>query len=349
MNGTDTGAGDSTSEPKSADKSCLRPGPVFVSGRQHCGNTLVTTLIRRIPGYYALTYEGTFFEHRRTLDRLPDAAGRAAWLSTNLKSSGEEARSGRLRLWLDDYARKQPDTDALTLYRGAMDFLTQATGNRFWAQKATSYVFFAEEILADMADARLVYVIRNPFDLCASAKRRWPRRERVVRWGLSWKRGLRVIRHVARRFPDRVHVLRYEDLVQNPEGTTRRLCAFLNVQYDPQLLEVPHINPSENPYKMVAGSRGINRSRLFYFRDILSPAEVSAIRMLIPRGQLEAHYADLPHLAASTSAAARLGACGLIATGGLRYAVDRVQWARAQGVSPFRYIARRLFARSDGR
>lgn len=335
-------------DPPSAAPGRLPPGPVFVSGRQHCGNTLVTTLLRGISGCFALTNEGTFFEHRHALDRMPDAARRAAWIGANLKLPSDE-HAQPLAAWLGERARDNPDAAALALYRAAMDFLTERTGNRFWVQKATSYVFFAEEILTDMPDARLIYVIRNPFDLCASAKRRWPRRERVIRWGVSWKHGLRVIRRLAAQFPDRVHILRYEDLVWDPDQTVRKMCAFVNVEYDPRLLDVPHINPSENPYKVVAGSRGINRSRLYYFLDHLSPAEIAAVRMLIPCSQLETYYRELPGMEGSTTAAARLGACGLMAAGALRYTWDRVQWARSQGVSPIRYIARRLFPRSNGR
>ena len=45
-------------------------------------------------------------------------------------------------------------------------------------------------------------------------------------------------RHV-RKYPDRYRVVRYEDMVCDTEGTLRSVCAFLDEDFDPEMLGMP--------------------------------------------------------------------------------------------------------------
>src|SRR5262245_14500515 len=67
-------------------------GPIFVSGRQHSGNTVVAVLLGRLPGCLAQIDENSFFEHRRLVDNLPDAASRAERVFELLRLEHEDTR-----------------------------------------------------------------------------------------------------------------------------------------------------------------------------------------------------------------------------------------------------------------
>lgn len=49
-------------------------------------------------------------------------------------------------------------------------------------QQATSYIFYAQGILRLMPDARFLYLLRNPYDICASEKCRAPRKGSTLGW-----------------------------------------------------------------------------------------------------------------------------------------------------------------------
>lgn len=316
------------------------PSPVFICGRQHSGNSLMATILARLPGCFSLTNEGTFFEHRPMVDQM-EIARRPAWMASNLKIP-DASLTAEVESWLTRWIDQHPDADALALYREAMRFVTEATGNRFWAQKATSYVFFGHEILRDMPDARFIYMFRNPYDVAASKKRRDPAREYLVGWTLSWNRGVRLANDFVRHHPGRVHVVRFEQMVRDPEPTLKAVCQFLGVSFHADVLEVAHINPAEDRYRVIEGRKGFDKARVYYYPDRLDRTEIAAIDALVDRRLLEKSYGDLPHRPGTMPLGTRARCLWRIGSGGVRYLFDRVQWARRQKLSPVAYILRRL-------
>jgi hypothetical protein len=121
--------------------------PVFIIGRQHSGNTLLATILGRSPDVFSLRGEGTFFEHRAELRPLapPERADRVAELIGSGASSPHEV-SSRLKEVLSG-SNGATSASALDLYRQGMEHLAAQHGKTRWAQKATSYIFYVDEIL----------------------------------------------------------------------------------------------------------------------------------------------------------------------------------------------------------
>ena len=53
----------------------------------------------------------------------------------------------------------------------------------------------------------------------------------------AWARAVHRHRSLARRYPDRYQLLRFEDLVAAPEATLEGLCGFLGIVAEPRMLE----------------------------------------------------------------------------------------------------------------
>jgi len=319
------------------------PGPVFIAGRQHCGNSLMATMLGRLPGCFSVVQEGIFFEHRRRLDAVTDDAERARQVARTLRlaqSEFNDQAETHLLAWVGDH----PGAEALCLYREAMRHVTEVSGCQFWAQKATSYIFVAREILSSMPDARLIYMVRNPLDLCASIKRRHPEQDRLVALSVSWRRGYELARACEAAYPERVLRVSYEQLASDPEPAMQRICRFLGVSYDPAVFEVPHTNPSERAYQHIPGTQGVNRSRVYYYVDTLDRADIAAVRWLVGRRRLAAMYPELSDAASRLGARATLAAAWRIATGLIRVPIGRIRWARRTGVPVRHYLGRRLQA-----
>jgi hypothetical protein len=230
-------------------------GPIFVSGRQHSGNTVVAVLLGRLPGCLAQIDENAFFEHRRLVDNLQDAASRAERVFELLRLEHDGARAP-VHEHLRRLARDRPRITALELYRDGMDFAAHFAGKRFWVQKATSYIFYGHEILSSMPDARMICLVRNPYDIVASRKRRNERRERIWSTMVSWNRGMTIVRSLEAQFPHRLRLVSYEDLTSRPEETVRSLVAWIGEPFDPACLDVPHVNRSETTYSLSGDGKG---------------------------------------------------------------------------------------------
>ena len=314
---------------------------VFVSGRQHSGNTVVTTLIGRMRGCFMIENEGLFFEHRGSLGAMACAVERAAWIGANLRIKEAELAK-RVDEELLAWAGEHREANEIEVYRQAMAIAARLTNNRFWVQKATSYITMAQEIIESMPEAKMVYMMRNPYDIFASTRRRGYSMGLLIQIGISWNIGGRIAQRLQQEHPDRMHIIRYEALVSEPELIVSKLSEFLGEVYDASLLDVEHVNPSENQYKVVKGQRGFNKSRLYYYQNNLSKAEIAAMDSLVDQKVICSHYPDLPHLGQAAGAWVRLKAWWLIVCSCVQYPSVVIMRRWRSGLNVRHYVSRRL-------
>jgi len=358
------------SEQTAAQPTTGRPGPVFVSGRQHSGNTLVSVIIGRCPECAAHTHENVFFERREPIDKIENSAERIERVIDDLRiDHSDQAAHDRTAEHLREWAAANPEADALAAFNEGMRFSTELTGNTFWLQKATSYIFYAREVLDSVPGSKLIFLMRNPYDISASRKKRSENKgwlnDSFVTTAVAWNRGFRIANRLAEELPDRFLPVRYEDLVTDPEGTMQRVFEFLGIPFDPAYLDVPHINPAENQFTgkdVAAVSReslekkpgeqekrgGINRSRLYYYKDRLNAWEIALVDMLIDSSLVERYYPELPHTLGKHSIGAKFVACCNLAVAPLRIAKTLLRARKMRGFSIGWFVARikrRIFAK----
>lgn len=306
--------------------------PVFIAGRQHSGNTVMAVLMRGIEGWYVQSGESVFIEIHGLLDRDRDLESRAQRICKAIKLEDHDQLDW-LKAHIRDAVTANPNQPSLEIYRAALDALIARRGDRQWAQKATSYIFHADELLESLPGSRMIYLLRNPWDLAASKKRRNPSSDRSFGLSLSWAKGIRIAQRLEQAKPDRFKVVRYEDLVMTPHETVQELCDWLGEPFSERLLDVPHVNPSENKvhagghygrHKLLDESardsvakgpsgdqapRGLNRSKMYQYKERLDAYEIARIDQLLTlfrtRDLLSRYYPDLPHKLCSHPLAAR--------------------------------------------
>lgn len=108
------------------------------------------------------------------------------------------------------------------------------SGKDLLVNKTPSDVFIAERIRECWADARFIFLLRHPVSIARSRHAARPQD--------SDERNLKMVRRycdaieAARHTYDGLTV-RYEDVTADPERETRRLCEFLGVEWEPQMLD----------------------------------------------------------------------------------------------------------------
>jgi omega-hydroxy-beta-dihydromenaquinone-9 sulfotransferase len=153
-------------------------------------------------------------------------------------------------------------------------------------------VFYARALLEIYPQAHVVHMLRDPRAVMASQKMRWRRRQlaadgsavpryqslrvwvnyhpyTVARlWSQATAAALALESH------PRVTLLRFEDLVQQPEATVRRLSERLGLAYDARMLDVGQVNSS---HQSAAGGarRGLHATAIDQWRKILTPTEAA--------------------------------------------------------------------------
>jgi hypothetical protein len=111
-----------------------------------------------------------------------------------------------------------------------------ANGKHRWADKTPQYVPYFEDLVGLAPEnTQFVVIFRNPFDIAYSIYNRGWRLDdldddNLVNTCLYVKKTIEKLLRIAAR--DDVHSLHYEAMVEDPEGQTKALCAFLGEPWD---------------------------------------------------------------------------------------------------------------------
>jgi hypothetical protein len=192
-------------------------GPIFLAGVDRSGIGLLGEVLECHPAV-SMTRRTNFWAFY---------AGRFGSLTSPAavdRCLDEMMRNARMRVLEPDRARLRDD-----LARGAPTYerlfellqlqLMERRGRTRWGDKSLGAERFARTILAAYPTAGMVHVLRDPRDRYASHDRhRQLRRSGAGRGAALWQWSERLARRNTREFPGRYLVVRYEDLVSDPDG-----------------------------------------------------------------------------------------------------------------------------------
>ena len=97
-----------------------------------------------------------------------------------------------------------------------------------------------EKIFADFPDAHIIHVVRNPYSAYADTSKR-PVPYSIPRYIHTWNIMQLYALGFAKMYPKNFHLIRFEDLVENPKKLFNKLCEELGIEYD-STLEYPSWN-----------------------------------------------------------------------------------------------------------
>ncbi|RME24808.1 MAG: sulfotransferase [Deltaproteobacteria bacterium] len=215
-------------------------GPIFIIGTERSGSNLLRVILSahsridvphplHVMKYFApLEPRYGDLSRRENLDRL----------------AGDVLRLARVHIhpWQVplDRARLVDEADPrdlLGLLFGLHQQHLEATGKARWGNKSTFMLDHVDRVLRHRPDARFVWLVRDPRDVAVSSRKSvfspfhpW---FTARLWAEQQRRCLELEERLG---ADVVLRLRYEDLLADPEGTVRRLCAFLDEDFEPAML-----------------------------------------------------------------------------------------------------------------
>ena len=180
----------------------------------------------------------------------------------------------------------------------------QAEGKSRWGNNAPRDLFSVSEIREFFPDVKLVVCVRDIRAFLYSYKGKWKISsgagdEQVIRLrklyhpvvtSYLWKSSMQQLPLLEDLVPaaDRI-IVRYEDLVSNPEDTVNRICAMIGEEYEPDMLSVEGHNSST-----ATEARGIFASSVDRWKTELSQEEI-AISQKIAGGLLHRlDYDEVP-------------------------------------------------------
>lgn len=192
-----------------------RSAPIFVLGAERSGTTLLRLILDAHPAI-AIGPESGF------LRAVQDTLTIREW------HAGHN--------WFERFGVDRADMAArlADLYGGMFTDYAHAQGKRRWGDKSPMHRWLVDLALELFPDAVFVGIVRHPGAVCTSRARwNYPRQDNVDMWVRA---AHRMVVDRDRIGAERFTILRYEDLLRDPEPVLRDLVDFLGEEWSDRLV-----------------------------------------------------------------------------------------------------------------
>jgi len=331
--------------------------PVFVVGTPRSGTTLTSRVLRRHSRLFAggaadffediYARRGAIADPRTDLGAREEVIERLRTLYRRRSGGQSQERIDRLftRTDLLDRLRRAPGY--AELFATFVASQAQDAGKPRWVNHVPKDVFHLDDVFALFPDARIVICARHVLDFLVSYRDQFRRAQRraapanadrlrklyhPIGTSILWRASVRVALDAIARWPARVMLNRYEDLVSDPARQVARLCAFVGEAFEPDMLRVDMNNSSR-----AVDAQGIFVSSVGQWRSALSETEAWLALTLCGDALRRLGYAVEPVRPRWSEVGGWAGTLPVYAISAMRANADR------RGPN-MRYLARRLAA-----
>ncbi len=255
----------------------MTSAPIFIGGMFKSG----TTLLRAMLGEHSAIASGLetyWFNWNWTERDSAKMQGKIVQLAGFYDLPSDEVVA---------LAQSAPSTEAFL--DALMKELASKLGKRRWAEKTPGNIAHVDRIWSFWPNAQVIHITRDPRDVFASLReaRKWDSVEEFAeRWCNTIGAGTELINRIN---PDETAylVIRYEDLIDAPEATMRRVVSFLNEDWEPQ---VGTFSGRDGDFEKVRDATGkasttlerlkepLTNQRVGIWRNILAEKDIADIK-----------------------------------------------------------------------
>lgn len=212
--------------------------PFFIVGVQRSGTTLLRLLLNA-HSEIAIPEEASFL--KPILKR--------SWVNREIRGEKKQKLVSYLReneqfqLWnfdKKDILNAISEKNSITV-KELMEIIyssyAQHEQKKKWGDK--SLFFGSMELLYDLfPKAKFIHIVRDGRDVFYSWRKMDPSKSHPAVMALDWKIKHRLVERSLRKIPkDKIHLIRYEDLVQKPEFHLKQICEFLKIDFEQSMID----------------------------------------------------------------------------------------------------------------
>lgn len=244
----------------------FKENAIFICGHRKSGTTLLLSLFDNHPEVSVYPADSGFFFKYFPMSEINEYSAAEKIdliMNTVIKNLEEELEkipeqtkkeiNFNIMKFKNEFrklAEKSNATPKDMLISLAVSFKTNfinSTMRKYWIEKTSSTEIYANEVFQWFPKAKFVHIIRDPRDNWASLKSGWDQRyknfsdskERLIQSLIErGKLGMEFAKYNEKIFgKEKYKVLKFEDLTNEPEKTTKDLCNFLQIKFDETILK----------------------------------------------------------------------------------------------------------------
>ena len=228
-----------------------RPRPVLMTPIRRCGSHALRLRLNLSPDFYSpyplhiidfmplvelygeLNNDWSYFQLVLDLVGLQNA--------TMIKWDGVALDPNKIFASIKDESRSP--------HRIAWEMLFQA-GKEHQAKvvmdKSLDNVYYADELIDLFDDMLFLNVVRDPRAQVNSINRAIIHDYDPILNTISWVKAHEQAHAIAKRYPDRILTIRYEDFLTNQEAVLDRVCQFLGIEFLDTMMDISGSNEAKN-------------------------------------------------------------------------------------------------------
>ncbi len=216
------------------------------------------------------------YKRRQAFGNLSDLQNRQRLVKEYLGT--ERIGSMQLDLQALEQTLLREGTSYEAFFVSFLHFYAQAHGKRRFGEKTPQHALFTDTLCQWYPGATIIHLLRDPRDVVASLMR-MPWASNSVRTNANtW---LRCNLSAWRSRQSQGYLLvRYEDLVTQPEHELRRICASIGEEYSTAMLEPRRDPTADRPWFQRAQER-VTTERLGRWREQLTTDEVALVEWFV--------------------------------------------------------------------
>jgi hypothetical protein len=259
--------------------------PFFIIGCSRSGTTLLRSMLNYHP-LLAIPVESIFLiDYLRADKDVP--VERLKHLMTREYELSEWGMTVTLQDLEGCHSAQEVVDRVYDLYR-------QRHNKTIWGHKTTTFVRHSYLLKQTYPDAKVIHLIRDPRAVASSLIRSNAHCSNAYFASLRWVMAVNVGLSLAYHYPTDVLEVRFEDLVSAPEPVLQHICAFLEIPFDPAMLNYHTVGTREyGPYyhQMHAHlNKPPDPSRIDFWRSHLKPEDVALIESMCSVTMRELQY-----------------------------------------------------------
>lgn len=298
---------------------------VFIVGSSRSGTTLMRRVLERSPDI-AISSENHFMGHlieregvRYRLRRFGDLHDDANvhrmveyiysdqfMTSSRWRRQSSHWRFIRRAVPAAEFEQRIVDSDRSerAIFDAILDSYAERKGKRIRGEKTPAHLRHVSTLLRWYANGLVVHMLRDPRAIYVSEVRRraedhdsFPYRYLVrvpvalklfafVQTAATWLEGVRHAQRNRRRYGDRYVIVRFENLVTDPEAELRRICRIIGVDFTDAMLDQQVVSRGFS-----TGSRGFDPEAAVRWRGRIEGWAVAGFRFTVGRAMRRSGYA----------------------------------------------------------
>jgi len=265
----------------------METAPIFIIGTERSGSNLLRLILNTHSGIdiphppHVLKF---FTPFEKSYQDLAHPENLRRLVNDLLGLLAVHIHQWDIRPTADEVMAGATPSDLIGVFFSLYNAHLRHSGKRRWGCKSTFVVDHAARVLSACPTAKFLFLVRDPRDVAVSSRKAIFSPFHPFFTADLWRRQQLAGLSLLDSAPESCMLVRYEDLIREPENTTRQICAFISEEFEPAMLEFYRTRAARQCESLSESwhytASPIQADNLNKFLTELLPAEITLIEEL---------------------------------------------------------------------